>query len=241
MTDAGFRLLPAGDTALTVELGDTIDPRINARVLSLDRMLAAEAPTGIVETVPTYRSLQIHFDPDRLDLEAMIRTIERLAAQLSDEPPPGRTWTVPVAYGGGHGIDLEAIAERVGVSAEEVIALHLAGDYRVYMIGFLPGWAYLGGLDPKLHLPRRETPRLKTPAGTISIGGIQAGVASVEAPSGWHLLGQTPVRGFDPARAEPFLFRVGDRIRFQRISADDYVELARKVAEENWLPPCEGI
>jgi KipI family sensor histidine kinase inhibitor len=236
----GLRLLAAGDTAITAELGDAVDPRINARVLSLDRALAAEAIAGIVETVPTYRSLQIHFDPEKLDVAALGRRLDELAARLDDEPPPGRTWTVPVAYGGEHGIDLAATAERIGVPTKELIRLHLAGDYRVYMIGFQPGFAYLGGLDPRLHLPRRETPRLKTPAGTISIGGIQAAVASIEAPSGWHLLGQTPVRGFDPTRAEPFLFAVGDRIRFQRISAEDYVALARKVAEDGWLPPCEA-
>ncbi|MBM3535701.1 MAG: 5-oxoprolinase subunit PxpB [Alphaproteobacteria bacterium] len=240
MSDAGFRLLSAGDTALTVELGEAVDPRINARVLSLDRALAAEAPPGIVETVPTYRSLQIHFDPERLDIEAFAARIGMLVASLDDEPPPGRTWTVPVVYGGEHGIDLEATAGRIDLSTDELIALHLAGDYRVYMIGFQPGFAYLGGLDPRLHLPRRETPRLKTPAGTISIGGIQAAVASIEAPSGWHLLGRTPVRAFDPARADPFLFRVGDRIRFERISADDYTSLARRVADEGWRPACEA-
>ena len=240
MTGAAPRLLLAGDTALTVELGDAVDPRINARVLSLDRALEHEALPGVVETIPTYRSLQIHFDPDRLTFEELCRTVGRLAAKLDDEPPPGRMWTVPVAYGGEHGVDLEQVAERTGLSADEVIARHLGGDYRVYMIGFAPGFAYLGGLDPKLHLPRRETPRLKTPAGTISIGGIQAAVASIEAPSGWHLLGRTPVLAFDPARAEPFLFRVGDRLRFQRISTEDYATLARRSADEGWLPPCEA-
>jgi KipI family sensor histidine kinase inhibitor len=205
-------------------------------VLSLDRALAEAGLTGIVETVPTYRSLQIHFDPDRLDAEALHRTIERLAAKLDDAAPPGRLWTVPVAYGGEHGIDLESVAERTGLTPDEVIACHMGGDYRVYMIGFQPGFTYLGGLDPKLHLPRRETPRLKTPAGTISVGGIQAAVASIEAPSGWHLLGRTPVRAFDPARDDPFLFRAGDRIRFERISHDDY---ARLTADTSWLPPCE--
>jgi 5-oxoprolinase (ATP-hydrolysing) subunit B len=239
MTGAGPRLLSAGDTALTVEFGDAVDPRINARVLSLDRALATAAPEGVVERVPTYRSLQVHFDPDRLDVDTLARTILGLAATLDDEPPPGRLWTVPVAYGGEHGIDLDAVAERTGLTPEAVIARHLAGAYRVYMIGFQPGFAYLGGLDPALHLPRRETPRLKTPAGTISIGGIQAAVASIEAPSGWHLLGRTPVRAFDPRRAEPFLFAVGDRLRFERIGADDFATLARRVEEDGWLPPVE--
>lgn len=237
MTQAGFRLLAAGDTALTVELGDAVDPKINAQVLALDKALSEAKLAGIVETVPTYRSLQVHFDPDVLDADTLRRTVERLAADLDDRPPPGRLWTVPVAYGGEHGIDLENVAERTGLTIEQVIARHLGGDYRVYMIGFQPGFTYLGGLDPKLHLPRRETPRLKTPAGTISVGGIQAAVASIEAPSGWHLLGRTPVRAFDPARADPFLFRAGDRIRFERIAHDDYRRLA---ADASWLPKCEA-
>jgi KipI family sensor histidine kinase inhibitor len=235
VTQAGFRLLAAGDTALTVELGDAVDPRINALVLALDKALSEAKLAGIVETVPTYRSLQVHFDPDVLDADTLRRTVERLAADLDDQPPSGRLWTVPVAYGGEHGIDLDSVAERTGLTTEQLIARHLGGDYRVYMIGFQPGFTYLGGLDPKLHLPRRETPRLKTPAGTISVGGIQAAVASIEAPSGWHLLGRTPVRAFDPARADPFLFRAGDRIRFERIAHDDYTRLA---ADASWLPDC---
>ncbi len=239
MTGERPRLLLAGDTALTVELSDTVDPAINARVIALDRALADAKLSGIVETVPTYRSLQIHYDPEAISIETLTATIERLAVDLDDTLAAGRRWTVPVAYGGQHGIDLDAVAERTGLTADEVVERHMAGDYRVYMIGFQPGFTYLGGLDPKLHLPRRETPRLKTPAGTISIGGIQAAVASIEAPSGWHLLGRTPVRAFDAARTDPFLFRPGDRIRFERISAADFDTLSQR-AEDGWSPPCEA-
>ena len=230
MSPAGIRLLAAGDTALTVELGDAVAPRINARVLSLDKALAETSLAGIVETVPTYRSLQIHFDPDRLDSEELRRTIERLAPKLDDVPPPGRLWTVPVAYGGEHGIDLESVAERTGLAPDEVIARHMSGDYRVYMIGFQPGFAYLGGLDPRLATPRRDVPRLKTPAGTISIGGVQAAVASVEAPSGWHLLGRTPVRAFMAGRDPAFLLAPGDEVVFHRIPAERWDALDREAA-----------
>ena len=240
MTEERLRLLLAGDTALTVELGDTVDPAINARVIALDRALADAKLSGIVETVPTYRSLQIHYDPEAILIETLTATIARLAVGLDDSLAAGRRWTVPVAYGGQHGMDLDAVAERTGLTADEVVERHLAGDYRVYMIGFQPGFTYLGGLDPKLHLPRRETPRLKTPAGTISIGGIQAAVASIEAPSGWHLLGRTPVRAFDSGRADPFLFRPGDRVRFERVSAADFDTLSQRAAIDGWLPPCEA-
>jgi KipI family sensor histidine kinase inhibitor len=240
MTAGAPRLLLAGDTALTVEFGDAIDPAINARVLALDRALEGAALPGMVERVPTYRSLQIHYDPDLLPTRDLVAAVERLASGLASDAPAGRRWTVPVAYGGDLGIDLDAVAERTGLSAEQVVARHLAGDYRVYMIGFQPGFTYLGGLDDRLHLPRRDSPRLKTPAGTISIGGIQAAVASIEAPSGWHLLGRTPVRAFDPARAAPFLFATGDRIRFERIDPAGFASLSRRVAEEGWTPPCEA-
>jgi KipI family sensor histidine kinase inhibitor len=223
---------------LTVEFGDHVDPALNDRVLALDAALAAASLPGIVETIPTYRSLFVQYDP--LEIGGYDALIERIAA-LADAPPPSsgsigsagaeapayRRWAVPVAYGGPHGIDLEEVAARHGMTPEQAIERHLSGDYRVYMIGFAPGFAYLGGLPEALHTPRRENPRSRTPAGSISIGGIQAAIASMELPSGWHLLGRTPVRTFHPGRAEPFLFRTGDRIRFRRIPHDAFETLDR--------------
>ncbi|WP_037446158.1 5-oxoprolinase subunit PxpB [Skermanella stibiiresistens] len=222
------RFLPAGDAALTVEFGQAIDAGINARVLALDAALTAAAMPGVVETVPTYRSLLIQFDPDILthaDLIGALGGLDRSAAQDVKEASGGRDWTIPVCYGGEHGADLEDVARHHGVTAEEVVRLHLSGDYRVYMIGFAPGFAYLGGLPPELHTPRRRDPRMRVPAGTISIGGMQAAVCSTPIPSGWHLLGRTPIRGFDLNRADPFLFRPGDRIRFTRIDAAEFDRL----------------
>ncbi len=211
------RILPCGDTALAVEFGTVVDPRLNARVLALDGRLAGIP--GIVEAVPTYRSLLVHYDPVATDFATLSAALVDRARDLPDEPREGRLWRVPVVYGGAFGIDLEEVAARHGIAPDELVRRHAAPTYRVYMIGFVPGYAYLGSLDPSIATPRRESPRLRVPAGTISIGGIQAVVASIEAPSGWHLLGRTPVRAFMPGRDPVFLFAAGDRVRFEPVDA----------------------
>lgn len=223
------RVLPCGDSALVVEFGSEIDPRLNAKVLALaDR--AEGAVPGIVETVPTYRSLLVHYDPVATDFDGLSSRLLALCQDLPAEPSEGRLWRVPVVYGGAYGVDLEDVAERHGLTPAQVIEKHAAPTYRVYMIGFVPGYAYLGGLDPDLATPRRESPRAKVPAGTISVGGIQAVIASIEAPSGWHLLGRTPVRNFMPEREPTFLIEAGDRVRFQPVHASRWEALDKAAA-----------
>lgn len=224
------RLLWIGDSAFTIEFGERIDSGLNARVLALDDAVRATALAGIVETVPTYRSLTIHVDPVCADPAEIARSAMAMVATTVPDRPAGRAWQIPVVYGGAFGIDLADVADRHGMTPDEVVERHAAGDYRVYMLGFLPGYAYLGGLDPSLALPRRETPRPVTPAGTISIGGAQALVASIAAPSGWHLLGRTPVRTFRPESDPVFLFEPGDRIRFVPIDAACWDDLDRAAA-----------
>jgi KipI family sensor histidine kinase inhibitor len=223
------RILPCGDAALSVEFGNEIDPRLNARVLELDARLQG-SPDAIVETVPTYRSLLVHYDPTVTDFESLKAAVLQASRDLSDEVRQGRLWQVPVIYGGAFGIDLDEVAQLHGLTPAQLIEKHAAPVYRVYMLGFVPGFAYLGGLDPAIATPRRETPRSRTPAGTISIGGIQALIASIEAPSGWHLLGRTPVRSFMPRRDPVFLFEAGDRVRFRPIDAAYWEELDRAAA-----------
>lgn len=223
------RILPCGDTAVAVEFGSDIDPRINARVLALDAC-AKDVVRGIVETVPTYRSLLVHYDPVAVDYDTLSRALLDLSRDLSDEPREGRLWRVPVVYGGAFGIDLDEVAARHGLTPVQLIDKHAAPVYRVYMIGFVPGYTYLGGLDPTIATPRREVPRARVPAGTISIGGIQAVIASIEAPSGWHLLGCTPVRSFMPDRDPIFLFEAGDRVQFEPIDASRWEALDRAAA-----------
>lgn len=221
---------PCGDCALIAEYGETVDADINRRVLALDAYLARHPLEGISETVPTYRSLLIHYDPLRLDFAGMKAAILAAAARSGSDVPPGKRWRVPVAYGGDYGIDLTDVAVRHGMSEEEVVRRHAGGQYRVYMLGFLPGFAYLGGLDPAIATPRRDDPRLVTPAGTISIGGVQAGIQCLEAPSGWHLLGRTPVRTYHPGREPIFLVEPGDEVCFAPIPHDAFAALEARSA-----------
>jgi 5-oxoprolinase (ATP-hydrolysing) subunit B len=218
------RILPCGDAALVVQFGEEIDPGINARVLALDARVA-EGLAGVIETVPTYRSLLVHYDPTATDYRTLGEALLGLSRDLPELASTGRLWRIPVVYGGEHGIDLESVAAHHGLSTGELIRRHAAPAYRVYMMGFLPGFAYLGGLDPTIAISRRESPRLKTPAGTISIGGIQALVASLEAPSGWHLLGRTPVRNFMAERDPVFILEAGDQVKFEPVPASEWPRL----------------
>lgn len=194
------RLLPSGDSAVTVEFSRTIDDDANQRVLALDRALAAAGIDGITESVPTYRSLLVHYDPGRIGFDALGEKLLALASQPLPPSAKTRRWRIPVAYGGEHGIDLEDVAKALNTTPDDIVARHVAGDYRVAMIGFTPGWSYLSGLEKSLHMSRRQNPRLLTPAGTISIGGIQTGIQCLAGPSGWHLLGRTPVRTYQLRR-----------------------------------------
>ena len=229
-SDAPPRLLACGDAAIAVEFGDSVDAGLNARVLALDAALAAEAIEGVVETTPTYRSLLVHLDPLAVDRAALVARIAALCSNLQPVVGKARRWRVPVVYGGEHGVDLDDLAARHGMSAGALIERHAGVVYRVYMIGFMPGFAYLGGLDPALATPRRTEPRLTTPAQSVSIGGAQTAIASVACPSGWHLIGRTPARGFMQGRDPAFLYEAGDEIVFAPIEASRWEKLDRAAA-----------
>jgi KipI family sensor histidine kinase inhibitor len=219
------RIVPCGEAALVVEFGDTIDEAINGKVLALDRAITRANIAGLIETVPTYRSLLVHYDPLTLGFAELSAKMLKLAKAVRVANGTRRRWRIPVVYGGRFGIDLEDVANVRGISPDEVVRLHTGGDYYVAMLGFLPGFAYLAGLDPRLATPRRLDPRTVTPAGTISIGGIQAGVQCLEAPSGWHLLGRTPVRTYHPRRDPVFLVEPGDAVTFYAIDAGEWAAL----------------
>ena len=218
------RCLAAGDRALLVEFGDRIDDRLNQQVLALAAALAEV--DGLVEIIPTYRSVTLQYDPQLTDFDRLCQQIARILATPAAEANLGRRWRVPVCYGGAWGEDLAALAEHHQLTPQQAIDLHSAADYRVYMIGFMPGFAYLGGLSPSLFTPRRASPRAMTPGSSINIGGQQTAISSVPGPSGWHLIGRTPWVPFDPRRARPFLFRAGDRVRFEPISEQEFQRLA---------------
>ena len=218
------RLLPSGDSAITVEFSRNIDDAANQRVLALDRVLADAPVAGVTETVPTYRSLLVHYDPLQVDFGTLSEKLTSLAQLPVPSTTGTRRWRIPVVYGGEHGIDLEDVAKTLKTTADDIVARHIAGEYRVAMIGFTPGWSYLSGLDPSLHMPRRQDPRLLTPAGTISIGGVQAGVQCLAGPSGWHLLGRTAVRTYQLHRDPIFLLEPGDRVIFFPVDDKTFVE-----------------
>jgi 5-oxoprolinase (ATP-hydrolysing) subunit B len=221
------RLLPSGDSAITVEFSRHIDDAANRRVLALDRSLAREPIAGVRESVPTYRSLLVHYDPTQIDFETLGK---KLAERALEPVPPienARRWRIPVAYGGEHGIDLEDVAKTLDTTPDDIVARHIASEYRVAMIGFTPGWSYLSGLHESLQMPRQQNPRLLTPAGTISIGGVQTGIQCLAGPSGWHLLGRTPVRTYQLHRDPIFLLEPGDRVMFCVTDAKTFAEQDR--------------
>jgi 5-oxoprolinase (ATP-hydrolysing) subunit B len=224
------RLLPSGDSAITVEFSRNIDDDANRRVLALDRAMASEPVAGVTETVPTYRSLLVHYDPVQIGFAELGDKLLALAQRPIPSATKTRRWRIPVVYGGEHGIDLEDVAKTLDTTPDDIVARHVAGDYRVAMIGFTPGWSYLSGLAPSLQMPRRQNPRLLTPAGTISIGGVQTGVQCLAGPSGWHLLGQTAVRTYQLHREPTFLLEPGDAITFAAVDAKTFADQDRAAA-----------
>ena len=216
-----------GDSAISVSFGETISEHANDMVMSLDRVLQASQISGIVESVPTYCALLVHIDPVLLEPAAAVETLRRLVGGLKPDDRPRRSWRVPVVYGGRFGLDLGVVAEHCGLGPNEFVRRHSACDYRVSMIGFLPGFSYLSGLPEELAMTRRRSPRDRIPASSIAIGGIQAAIGSVPGPSGWRLIGRTPARPFMPDRKPIFLFEPGDAIRFVAITADEWAELDR--------------
>ncbi|MFV0491276.1 MAG: 5-oxoprolinase subunit PxpB [Pseudorhodobacter sp.] len=224
------KILPCGDSALSFQLGEDIDDETNARVIALAAALAIDRPRGILEIVPTYRSLLVQYDPEVIRGAALETLLLTRFSGLRQGRETGRRWSVPVVYGGQTGQDLEEIARLKGISPQEVMALHSGAEFRVYMIGFQPGFTYLGGLPEALHCPRLAQPRQSIAAGAVGIGGQQANINSVAGPSGWRYLGWTPLVSFDPAREDPFLFRAGDRICFRPVDMEEAKDLAARIA-----------
>jgi KipI family sensor histidine kinase inhibitor len=214
------RLVRAGDAALIVELGEDIDVAVNARAIGLAARIEAAALAGVRDVVPTYRSVAVHFDPLRTDVNTLTSRLEaEIARSAMIATVSGTPVRIPVCYGGEFGPDLAEVAASAGMSEADVIALHAGATYRVFMMGFLPGFAYLGTVDERIAVPRRLTPRVHVPAGSVGIARRQTGIYPVDGPGGWQLVGRTPHRVFDPERTEPFLLKAGDEVQFYRVDA----------------------
>ncbi len=224
------RFLPSGERALVVELGDGIDLATNRRVRALAASVERLGVPGLIEIVPTYRSLLVHYDPMRLERDELTARIADLEAHLGDVSlPPPRLVEVPTAYGGEFGPDLPDVMAHTGLTETEVVAIHSGTDYLIFMMGFIAGYPYLGGMSARLATPRLGTPRTKVPAGSVGIAQQQTGLYPVESPGGWRLIGRTPVRWFDPLRRPPVPVEPGDYVRFVPVAVPEYERIRSAV------------
>ena len=224
------RFLPAGDRSLVVELGDEISPDINRKIRDLVLAIERRRIAGVVDLVPTYRSLLVYCDPLRVSLADLEREIAGLLGHLGETPlPPPKVVEIPTCYGGWFGPDLEFVASHCKLSPADVVRIHTGADYLVYMMGFTPGFTYLGGMSERIATPRLKTPRTLIPAGSVGIAQQQTGIYPVDSPGGWQLIGRTPVRLFDPQRDPPVVVEAGDYIRFVAIDRGTYDNIELEV------------
>ncbi len=227
-------IVPAGDTALVVDFGDRIDEATNDAVQAFGAALEVAAISAVREVVPTYRSLLVTYDPMITgfhELERQLKELLRQDAHASGAVRTKKIWQIPCCYGGACGQDLHGLTTLTGLSEKEIVEIHSAAVYKIYMLGFLPGFVYLGGLDPRIAAPRLEVPRKAIPEGSVGIGGSQTGVYPIASPGGWRLIGTTPVKFYDPDRENPILCRAGEYIRFVPVEEAQYQEIAAKVKE----------
>jgi inhibitor of KinA len=225
-----MRFAPLGDRAVMVTLGTTIDEATHRLVRTASMRIDRHPPAGFIDQVPAFTSIAVHYDPVVASRGTTkgpyARVVDDLTATLrdlkADQLPPARVVEIPVSYGGSFGPDLDEVARAHEMTPADVVRLHTSGDYLVYMVGFMPGFAYLGGLPAKLATPRRTTPRTVVPAGTVGIGGSQTGVYPLDSPGGWNLIGKTPLAIFDIKRSPAALLETGDRVRFRPISDEQF-------------------
>jgi KipI family sensor histidine kinase inhibitor len=210
-----FGVVTLGDSCVSVQFASGIDPAVNAGCIALASSLERLALRGVRDVVPTYNAVTVHFDPLVTDGQALSAELRRLAAAAPRAlDADARTIEIPVSYGGASGPDLAAVASFAKCSEAEVVRLHTQPQYRVYMLGFLPGFAYMGSVDRRIAMPRLDTPRLRVAAGSVGIAAEQTGIYPCDAPGGWRIIGRTPVKVFDESRAEPFLLMAGDHVKF---------------------------
>ncbi len=219
----------AGDQGLLAEYGEGVDPTVNTKVRTMARSMKENRPKGVVEIIPTYRSLLIVYDPGMTNPYILENFMSELEERLQGESvPPSNVIEIPVCYGKSYGPDIEIVARTNKVTIDDVIKIHSESEYLIYMVGFTPGFPFLGGLSEKLFTPRLETPRLKVPKGSVGIANNQTGVYPIESPGGWQLIGKTPLNLFDPNRSNPLLYQAGDKIKFKPITELKFEEILKK-------------
>lgn len=224
------RFLYAGESALVVEYGQRIDPAIHDRVVALDRAVSAATIPGIIETVPTYRSLMIDYDPEQIAPDALIERLRNLPVEAAKAAAPVQRWIVPACYDPSLALDLAYVADTLKLTPEKVVNLHSSAVYRLYMYGFAPGFAYLGGLPAALNISRRTEPRPTSPPNCLLTAGGQAIITTVVMPTGWYIIGRTPERFFALERRPVFLANVGDEVMFEAVDAATFASLDARAA-----------
>ncbi|MHA4895844.1 5-oxoprolinase subunit PxpB [Pedobacter sp. PWIIR3] len=217
---------PLGDSAIVIQFDDAIDPKVNEQICSICAWLDEYTFEGFVEYVPAYTTITIYYQPWVVQYAELLDMVQEMLVDITAEPPElaeKRAIEIPVVYGGVYGEDLDFVASNAGLTCEEVVSIHTKGEYLVYMIGFAPGFPYLGGLDLRLGTPRKPTPQAFIPAGSVGIAGTQTGVYPIETPGGWQIIGRSPIDFFDLDNTQPSLLKAGDVVRFKAISEYEYL------------------
>ena len=233
------RVLSCGDTAISFEFGDRIDRDLSMAAVALSQRIETAGLEGVIETVPTFRSVLVHYSPLETSSADLVRRILSLANSSDAEPAPARLWRIPACYEPALAPDLDDVAARTGLTTNEVVARHTGERYRVYMLGFLPGYPYMGDLCPALRLPRRADPRIKVPPGSVAIAMEMTAVYTYQSPGGWLLIGRTPVPLFDVAARPPAVLQPGDQVMFEAVSRNEHDRLAAVVARGEFVLPSE--
>ena len=230
-----IKFLTAGDSAIVMEFGNTIEKEINAKIAAVVENLKKKNIDCILDILPTYRSILINYDPVKISYGEMVETLKGLSksdkANQSDEV---RLIEIPTLYGKEYGPDIEFVAENANLSVDEVIKIHSGTDYLVYMMGFMPGFTYLGGLDPRIATPRLKSPRLKIEPGSVGIAANQTGMYPLESPGGWQLIGRTPLKLYDDTKEPPVFIQAGDYIRYVSIDKAEYDRIAKEVENDTY-------
>lgn len=226
------RYLVSGDCSVCVEFGNEISPEINKKIRAFKIAVEKSGIPGVVETVPTYRSLLVHYKPEIIGFKALTEKFEELMGSLASiQIPPPAVIEIPVLYGGEMGPDIENVAEHNHKTVEEVIRIHTSEDYLIYMLGFIAGFPYLGGMSKEIATPRLKNPRVKIEGGSVGIAGEQTGIYPLDSPGGWQLIGRTPLKLYDADREKPVLLEAGQYIRFKSVTQEEYAQIEKEVAD----------
>ncbi|MFC3846993.1 5-oxoprolinase subunit PxpB [Helicobacter baculiformis] len=229
---------PCGESALLLEFGAQINPQLNAQVRHAERVLKQKALKGVLEIVSAYASLLILYDPLLLSYAQLVQVVENMELDTPNAlKEPRYLVEIPTCYHPSLGLDLDSVSQHTHLPLEEIIQRHSAPDYLVYMLGFLPGFAYLGGLDPSLAVPRLAQPRAQVSPGSVGIAHTQTGIYPLSSPGGWQIIAKTPLKLYDPSKNPPVLLQAGDFVRYKPISLEEYTHLAQEVQQGTYQPP----